>query len=81
MIKSFLSQTCVVIILSCFFIPGLGMSGARIETAHLIFEDVDQQLSAEQLQRFSSDSVFLRKHALETFCHSPCVALIRIPGC
>ncbi len=32
------------------------MSRAGIETAHLIFEDVDRQLSAEQLQQFSSDT-------------------------
>ena len=56
MMKSFLSQTCVIIILSCFYIPRLGMSGARIETAQLIFGDVDQQQSAEQFQRFSSDT-------------------------
>lgn len=56
MTRSFFPQTCVIIIFSCFFIPRLGMSGPRIETAHLIFEDVDRQLSAEQFQRFSSDT-------------------------
>ncbi len=56
MIKSFLSRTCLIIIFSCLFIPRSGMSGARIETAHLIFDDVDHQLSSEQLQRLSSDT-------------------------
>jgi len=41
------------------------MSGARIETAHLIFEDVDQQLSAEQLQRFSSDTEVTFKNLID----------------
>jgi hypothetical protein len=65
MAKSFLSQTSIIIIFSCLFIPRLVMSGPKIETAHLVFEDVDRQLPAEQFQRFSSDTEVTFKNIVD----------------
>jgi hypothetical protein len=38
------------------FLPEAGLCGAKIQTEHLVVDDVQQQLSASELERFAADA-------------------------
>jgi len=52
-------RACLAVLLACLgslYPPGSVLGGNRTETAHLAVDDVDQQLSPDQLQRFAADA-------------------------
>ena len=38
------------------YLPGAGLCGVKIQTEHLVVDDVQQQLSASELERFAADA-------------------------
>jgi hypothetical protein len=45
-----------VVLLLCLLSAGEGKCGVKVETAHLIVDDVQQQLSAVKLEKFAADA-------------------------